>query len=100
VEKILKEQNTRAGGGVLMESTAGIRHLYACPSCQEDTWHLLSVAAGERYGLTCLVCGVTSLLTQEQYMQEQAWETDLDEALKIWEENWQSLPEPPHQSDE
>jgi transcription elongation factor Elf1 len=82
-----------------MNNTAGIRHLHTCPSCQEETWHALTAAAGERYALTCLACGLTTLLTQEQYLEQQNWEADLDQALKLWEENWQSSPEPP-QSDE
>ncbi|HOB22562.1 MAG TPA: hypothetical protein PKI30_06895 [Bacillota bacterium] len=77
-----------------MDNAAGIRHLYACPSCQEETWHHLSVLSEDRWGLTCLTCGVTSLLTGEQYLEAQSWE-ELDDAMDLLEKTWQSMPESP-----
>lgn len=81
-------------------ATAGVRHLYRCPSCHGETLHSVTVAGEERYSLTCVTCGLTSLLTQQQYIHyQQSWEAELDEALKNWEDNWQSLPEPPELND-
>jgi hypothetical protein len=83
-----------------MNYTAGIRHLYCCPSCLGETWHSVSIVGEQRYGLLCLVCGLTSLLTQEQFNQyQQQREAELDEALQNWEESWQSFPEPPELDD-
>ena len=41
-----------------------------------------------------LTCGVTSLLTGEQYLEAQSWE-ELDDAMDLLEKTWQSMPESP-----
>jgi transcription elongation factor Elf1 len=76
-----------------MDKTAPIRHLYSCPSCHGETWHTTSVATTDRFGLTCLACGLTSLLTHDELLDhQQSWEKELDEAMQKWEESWQSPP--------
>lgn len=43
------------------------RHLYRCPSCDEETWHAFSPLGEDRWTLTCSCCNLTSLLTEGQF---------------------------------